>query len=239
MANHYFQFKQFKIEQEKCAMKVCTDSCLFGAWISINSTVNSILDIGAGTGLLSLMLAQKTTAAIDAIEIDENAYLQAIENFEQSKWKDRLTVLLGDVKTYPFSKKYDFIVCNPPFYQNEKASDLHEEKIAKHSLHLTLPYLLTAIDNLLSDNGRFAILLPFYRKDEFEKLATKFHFYPERTIAIKQTNKHDFFRYAAIFKKEESLEIQEEFISIKSDHLNYTDEAKALLKDYYLSLGYS
>lgn len=110
------------------------------------------------------MLAQKTTAAIDAIEIDENAYLQAIENFEQSKWKDRLTVLLGDVKTYPFSKKYDFIVCNPPFYQNEKASDLHEEKIAKHSLHLTLPYLLTAIDNLLSDNGRFANVTAILQK---------------------------------------------------------------------------
>ncbi len=236
MPNHYFQFKDFKVVQDKCAMKVCTDSCLFGAWIHLDEQIKSILDIGVGTGLLSLMLAQKSSAKIDGIEIDENAYLQATENFENSLWKDRLTALLGDVKTFPFEQQYDFIVCNPPFYQNEMASNLTEEKVAKHSLHLTLPYLLSSIDRLLKEDGKFAILLPFYRKEEFEKLAARQHYFPEKTIAIKQSNAHDFFRYAGIFSKEKKEIVHKEFIAIKSNHLHYTKEATALLKPYYLYL---
>jgi len=236
MPNHYFQFKEFKVEQDKCAMKVCTDSCLFGAWVTIDDSVNSVLDIGAGTGLLSLMLAQKTNAKIDGIEIDENAFEQASENFEHSIWKDRLTALSGDVKTFPFTQKYDFIVCNPPFYEREFASNSEEEKVAKHSLHLTLPYLLTAIKNLLNADAKFAILLPYYRKDEFEKLAAEHHFYPEKTICIKQSNAHEYFRYAGIFSSTKSIHIQEEFIAIKTNHLHYSTEAIALLKPYYLYL---
>lgn len=236
MPNHYFQFKQFKVEQEKCAMKVCTDSCLFGAWISIDETVSSVLDIGAGTGLLSLMLAQKTNAKIDAIEIDENAFEQATENFDNAVWKDRLKALKGDVKTFPFTQKYDFIVCNPPFFEREFASLAEEEKVAKHSLHLTLPYLLTAIKNLLNSDGKFAILLPYYRKDEFEKLAAQFNFYPKKTISIRQSTAHEHFRYAGIYSTAKIEIIQKESIAIKTTHLKYTQEATALLQPYYLYL---
>jgi len=236
MSNHYFQFKQFKIEQEKCAMKVCTDSCLFGAWIKVNESVKSILDIGTGTGLLSLMLAQKSAAHVHGIEIDENAFLQTIENFENSAWNERLTAYHGDVKAFDFSQTFDFIVCNPPFYENEVDSKMHEEKIAKHSLHLTLSYLMSAIEKLLKTNGKFAILLPFYRKDEFEKLAAKHSFYPEQTLFIKQTPAHDFFRYAAGFTKENSTNNQHEEISIKVKGNVYSDKAIALLKPYYLFL---
>jgi tRNA1Val (adenine37-N6)-methyltransferase len=169
MSNNYFQFKQFKIEQENCAMKVCTDSCLFGAWLQPTENVTSILDIGTGTGLLSLMLAQKSTAQIHAIEIDKNAYLQANENFDNSVWKDRLHVHLGDIKSFNFPNTFDFIITNPPFFKNEVESEMHTEKIAKHSLHLNLTELLSAIHRLLSDSGKFAILLPFFRKDELEK----------------------------------------------------------------------
>lgn len=236
MPNHYFQFKQFKIEQEKCAMKVCTDSCLFGAWIEVNETVKSILDIGSGTGLLSLMLAQKSAAHIQGIEIDENAFLQTIENFENSKWHERLTAHHGDVKTFDFSQTFDFIICNPPFYENEVDSKLHEEKIAKHSLHLTLTYLMSSIENLLHADGKFAILLPYYRKDEFEKLAAQYSFYPEQSIFIKQTPAHDFFRYAAVFTKEKVQKKQHEEIAIKEKGNVYSEEAVALLKPYYLFL---
>ncbi len=236
MSNHYFQFKQFKIEQEKCAMKVCTDSCLFGAWIKVNESVKSILDIGTGTGLLSLMLAQKSAAHVHGIEIDENAFLQTSENFQNSIWKNRLNAYHGDVKTFNFSQTFDFIVCNPPFYENEVDSKMHEEKIAKHSLHLTLSYLMSAIENLLKADGKFAILLPYYRKDEFEKLAAQHSFYPEQTLFIKQTPAHDFFRYAAVFTKENSTNNQHEEISIKAKGNVYSDEAIALLKPYYLYL---
>lgn len=234
MSNHYFQFKQFKIEQEKCAMKVCTDSCLFGAWIEVDNTVKTILDIGTGTGLLSLMLAQKSEAHIHGIEIDENAFLQTCENFTNSVWNERLTAYHGDVKAFNFSETFDFIVCNPPFYENEMDSRMHEEKIAKHSLHLTLPYLMTAMEHLLSEDGKFAILLPYYRKDEFEKLAAVHHYFPEKTIIVKQTPAHDFFRYAGIFSKIKHDNIHHEAISIKTKNNKYTEEATSLLSPYYL-----
>lgn len=236
MPNHYFQFKQFKVLQDKCAMKVCTDSCLFGAWILVNEQTTSILDIGTGTGLLSLMLAQKSKAKIDAIEINESAYLQATENFKNSAWSNKLSVFLGDVTTYQFPIKYDLIVCNPPFYQNEMSSSAKEEKIAKHSLNLTLPHLLTSINNTLNENGKFAILLPYYRKNEFEDLAAKYHYFPEKILAIKQTDKHDFFRYAAIYSRKKYNTVQQEFITIKHNHLHYTKETIKILKDYYLYL---
>lgn len=236
MPNNYFQFKEFKIEQDMCAMKVCTDSCLFGAWISIDDSVSTILDIGTGTGLLSLMLAQKSTAKIDAIEIDENAYLQANKNIANSNWNNKITSIFGDINTYVFNKKYDFIVCNPPFYQNEMASNNKEEKIAKHSLHLTLPSLILSIEKVLNTKGKFAILLPYFRKEEFVQLAAKHHFYPEKTISIKQSNAHDYFRYAGVFSKDKTDNIIEEKIAIKSNHTTYSDEAIAFLKPYYLYL---
>ena len=217
-------------------MKVCTDSCLFGAWISVDEAVKNILDIGTGTGLLSLMLAQKTNAQIHGIEIDSTAFLQAKENFENSIWKDQLTAHLGDVRSFQFSKVFDFIICNPPFYENEVDSKLHEEKIAKHSLHLSLTYLLVSIKNLLADEGKFAILLPYYRKDEFEKLALAHQFYPQKTIFIKQTVTHNFFRYAAIFSKNNNEQIQHEEIFIKTKENSYSEEAINLLKPYYLYL---
>lgn len=236
MPNNYFQFKQFKVEQDKCAMKVCTDSCLFGAWIEVNKNATSILDIGIGTGLLSLMLAQKTTVPIHGIEIDENAFVQANENFKNSKWKNRFTTYLGDVKTFDLNQQFDFIICNPPFYKNEVDSALHEEKIAKHSFHLTFSDLIIAIENLLTVHGKFAVLLPYYRKDEFEDLAAQHQFYHEKTIFFKQTAEHNFFRYAAIFSKLKKMEIKNEQVIIKTKDNTYSDEATALLKPYYLHL---
>lgn len=217
-------------------MKVCTDSCLFGAWITIDKDVRNILDIGTGTGLLSLMIAQKNAAEISGIEIDENAYHQTVVNFENSLWKDRLHAHSGDIKTFPFTQKFDFIVCNPPFYKNEKESKQIEEKIAKHSLHLTFDDLLLAVKNLLTENGKFAVLLPYYRKDEFEEIAQHHHFYPEMTVFMKQTSIHNFFRYAALFSKNKKNEIKQEEITIKLRDNNYSDEAIALLKPYYLYL---
>lgn len=236
MPNNYFQFKQFKIEQDNCAMKVCTDSCLFGAWISLPKNTETILDIGTGTGLLSLMLAQKSNAKIDAIEIDENAFSQATINFNNSIWKENLTCFLGDIKDFTFTKKYDFIVCNPPFYKDEFSSVSQGEKIAKHSLFLNLDELINSINKLLNDNGKFSILLPFYRKEEFEKTAEQFSFFPEKTLTIKQTPTHNFFRYAGVFSKQKNTKQSNQEITIKSSENNYSNEFIELLKPYYLYL---
>lgn len=236
MPNNYFQFKQFKVEQDKCAMKVCTDSCLFGAWVNIDEHVRTILDIGTGTGLLSLMMAQKHHAKITGIEIDENAYQQTVLNFKNSLWKDRLHAHLGDIKTFSFVQKFDFIVCNPPFYENEMESKQTKEKIAKHSLHLNLSDLILTVKDLLTENGKFAILLPYYRKEEFEELAQQHQYYPETIMLLKQTSAHNFFRYMALFSKNKKQNIKQEEIEIKLKDNNYSDTAITLLKPYYLFL---
>ena len=236
MPNSYFQFKQFIVEQEKCAMKVCTDSCLFGSWTEVEDHVGSILDIGTGTGLLSLMLAQKTYSKIEAIEIDNNAYLQSTENFNNSSWKERLTAHHGDARSFPFQNKFDFIICNPPFYENEVSSEIREERIAKHSMFLTLSDLMAIISNFLKEGGKFSLLLPYFRKDEFEKLAASHQFYPQETMLIKQTHKHDFFRYAGVFSKKAPMGNKPLEMIIKTGSNHYSPEAIALLKPYYLYL---
>src|SRR5258706_15748275 len=183
MSNSYFQFKQFAIHQDRCAMKVTTDACLFGAWAASKArerelTVQKrILDIGAGTGLLSLMIAQQCDVQVDAIEIDKAAAEQASENVNSSPWKEKIRVMQGDIKSIakgPMSC-YDIVVCNPPFYENELTSPSHEKNIAHHSKELSLPEVLQAIHDSLVREGQFFLLLPFKRMTEAELLLENFN----------------------------------------------------------------
>ncbi len=239
MPNSYFRFKQFTVQQEKCAMKVCTDSCLFGAWTAnylykSDNKINNILDIGSGTGLLSLMLAQQLpTATIDAIEIDEAAALQTEENFAQSPWKERLHIYRESAQNFA-SKKYNFIICNPPFYRNDLQSSNQSKNTAHHNTGLTLIELMIAIKRLLKDDGNFAILLPYHRTKEIEKLAMEAGFILHRKTVIKQTEQHDYFRSMMIFSTGKKDLIQDE-IAIKNKD-QYTPAFIDLLKDYYLYL---
>ena len=134
------------IQQDKCSMKVCTDSCLFGAWVASlieKKEINpeTILDIGTGTGLLSLMLAQKTNAGIDAVEIDSNAFEQAKENILFSPWKDQIKIFNADIKQWNAPTKYDLIISNPPFYENDLLPEDDGKNISKHSAALNLEEL--------------------------------------------------------------------------------------------------
>ena len=149
MPNQFFKFKQFTIDQDQCAMKVCTDSCLFGAWVAEyleqeKNSLKTILDIGTGTGLLSLMLAQKTTANIDAVEIEEAASLQASNNFLASPWNNRLQVYHAPIQLFKpiHPKSYVFIICNPPFYENNLKTDNQLKNLALHSEALSLANLI-------------------------------------------------------------------------------------------------
>ena len=236
MPNDHFKFKQFTVYQDRTAMKVCTDSCLFGAWIKIDDKVKSILDIGTGTGLLSLMLAQRFAADIHAVEIDENAHEQATQNIKSSPWHERISLEHGDIRNLPVSRKYDLIVCNPPFYQNDMHSFQQEEKIAKHSLHLSFSDLITAINDHLKKDAEFAILLPYSRKEEFEKVAHLHGYHPTQTISIRQTPDHNFFRFAGVFKRNSSKECIHEEMTIKDENGDYSHHAIQLLKPYYLYL---
>ena len=172
MANSYFQFKQFTIQQDKCAMKVCTDACVFGAFVAeylAPQKLNNCLDIGTGTGLLSLMLAQKNDMSIDTVEINAEAYLQAKENIENSIYKNKISIHNQNILEFDNKEKYDFIITNPPFYEGDLMSSQQNKNQAKHNESLTLPKLLQSIIRLLKDNGEFAVLLPFHRIIEFEQ----------------------------------------------------------------------
>ena len=170
MANSYFQFKQFTIQQDKCAMKVCTDACVFGAFVAeylASQKINNCLDIGTGTGLLSLMLAQKNDMGMDTVEINTEAYLQAKENIENSIYKNKISIHNQNILEFDNNKKYDFIITNPPFYEGDLMSSQQNKNQAKHNESLTLPKLLQSIIRLLKDNGEFAVLLPYHRIIEF------------------------------------------------------------------------
>lgn len=239
MSNTYFRFKQFTIHQDRCAMKVCTDACLFGAWVAalaVNSggQVESVLDIGTGTGLLSLMLAQKTRAHIDAIEMDEAAAEQAADNFENSPWKERLQVISGDARLVHLGRKYDLIISNPPFFENDLKSTDAQRNLALHSKELSLAELMSVIKSHLAPTGKLAVLLPYHRKDAFEQIAAKAGFFPVEEVSVKQTPKHSYFRATLLFSATAESALHKD-ITIH-DGEEYTVPFTDLLKDYYLKL---
>lgn len=253
MPNKYFQFKQFTVQQEKAALKVSTDSCLFGAWVAedvrskkyevqseelrltIHPSPLTVLDIGAGSGLLMLMLAQKCDALIDGIEIDEPSFEQAKENIEASPWKERLQLFHADVKQFSFSKKYDLIISNPPFYEGDLKSGVAHRNVAMHDEGLKLDDLITVVDTNLTEDGSFAVLLPYARAERMIGLATAVNLQLQTHVQVKQTVKHGFFRSMLLFNRKKAVPIIEE-LAIKDESNHYTNEFIGLLKDYYLYL---
>jgi len=239
MANNYFQFKQFKIEQEYCAMKVCTDACLFGAWVvellkqQDYSNQIELLDIGTGTGLLSLMTAQAIDCKIEALEIDAQAAAQAIQNFADSSFTNKINITEADFKQWHSEKHYDCIISNPPFFENDLASPDAKKNLALHSSALTLKELIEIASNKIHANGIIALLIPYHRKDEMIQLATATGLHLFANADIKQTPKHNYFRsFLAFSPKAKTLHPEEIIIQ---DNRVYTDRFKALLKDYYLA----
>lgn len=239
MSNNYFQFKQFTVQQEMCAMKVCTDACSFGAWIAEkvknqNSKIKNVLDIGTGTGLLSLMLAQKSNANIDAVETDESAATQAGQNFAASPWKERLKIYNTTINEFKRDYLYDLIISNPPFFENDLKSSNNKRNLALHSSELTLEELLQAITLNLKNDGHFAVLLPYHRTEYFETIAKQKYFLQEKVL-VKQTPGHDYFRSMLLFSPFPTQTNQYEII-IREKEKQYSNEFTELLKEYYLYL---
>ncbi len=219
-------------------MKVCTDACLFGAYIAneiLQLPVKNILDIGTGTGLLTLMLSQKTSAAIDAVEIDAGAFTQAKQNIEQSPWKEKIAIYNANILKFQSNKKYDCIISNPPFFEDDLKSNDEKKNFAKHDTSLTFTALLKVVAANLSPAGFFSVLLPFHRSNYFEAEAAKINFNLIKKILINQTPKHNHFRSILIFSTKKLDTIQEEII-IKNEEGNYSTKFIELLKDYYLHL---
>ena len=244
MANSYFQFKEFIIHQDKCAMKVTTDSCLFGAWVAREIKneeliINNCLDIGTGTGLLALMIAQANELNIEAVEIDKDAFEQALENIAASPWADRIKAIHGDARELLLQTQYyDSIISNPPFYEKELKGDDTKKNIAHHDGGLLLPELLDIIKKKLTPDGTFYLLLPYKRNEEVKKMLTQNELAIHQVVYIKQSVNHDYFRImlAGKLKANKQAETIIDEISIKDDAGQYTLAFINLLKDYYLHL---
>ena len=234
--NNYFQFKQFRIIQERSAMKVGMDGVLLGAWVD-TSGAERILDIGTGTGLIALMMAQKNNLAqIDAIEIDSDALLEATVNIQQSSWSNRIKTELCSFQEFSerTDRKYDLIVSNPPFFTNGVKAPLENRAQARHSDSLPLKVLISGAAGLLCENGRIALVLPVESLQEITQLADLNKLYISRLCRVKPNPVKPVFRILIELAKSDYT-IQESELMIEFEkHHDYTPEYKELTKDFYL-----
>jgi tRNA1Val (adenine37-N6)-methyltransferase len=234
-----FQFKQFSVQQDRCAMKIGTDGVLLGAWAPVEQNPFSVLDIGTGTGIIALMLAQRSAAQqIDALEIDENAYEQATDNFENSPWNDRLFCFhagLDEFMEEP-EDEYDLIVSNPPFYAEDYKTNNEQRDLARFQDALPFEDLIEAADLLLSENGILAVIIPFKEEERFLAMAKEFELYPTKITRVKGTPTTEIKRsLLALSRKEIATPSSNELIIEISRH-EYTPEYIALTKEFYLKM---
>lgn len=238
MSFHPFSFKKFNIFQDKCAMKIGTDAVLLGAWASIQSNPYSILDIGAGTGILSLMLAQRSNAElIDAIEIDDSAFEQCVDNFEQSPWGDRLFCYHALLEEFvdEIEDKYDLIICNPPFYSEYYKTKNKARDLARFQDAMPFEHLLESVSKLLEENGSFSVVIPFKEEVTFIELASKVKLHPNKILHVRGNTSSEIKRSLMEFSFSEStIEISELIIEIERHQ--YTEDYINLTKDFYLKM---
>ena len=233
-----FNFKQFHVNQDRCAMKIGTDGVLLGAWTPLINNPYNVLDIGAGTGILSLMLAQRSNAEqIDAIEIDEDAYEQCVENFEASPWGDKLFCFHAGLDEFVDEPEdeYDLIISNPPFYTDDYKSDNSSRDLARFEDALPFEELIEAAALLLSDNGIFSVIIPFKEEERFVSLCKELDLFPLKITRVKGTPTTEIKRSLLAFCKMEQTPLIDELVIEISRH-NYTPEYIELTKDFYLKM---
>src|SRR5690606_35198735 len=236
--NRPFRFKEFTVEQDRCAMKIGTDGVLLGAWVSVDENPYSVLDIGAGTGIIALQLAQRSQAElIDAVEIDEDAYEQCVENFENSPWGDRLFCYHASLDEFveEIEEKYDLIVSNPPFYSENQKTENAARDLARFADALPFDVLLDGVSRLLSDEGIFGLILPRKEEEKFIKLASEYNLFPIRICRVRGNENSEEKRSLMEFSfRETNPKI--EHLTIEIQRHKYTEAYKNLVQDFYLDL---
>ncbi|RDI51290.1 tRNA1(Val) (adenine(37)-N6)-methyltransferase [Flavobacterium glaciei] len=234
-----FQFKQFAVEQDRCAMKIGTDGVLLGAWTPITNNPYSILDIGAGTGIIALMLAQRSNAEqIDALEIDEDAYEQATDNFENSPWSDRLFCYHAGLDEFVEEPEdeYDIIVSNPPFYNEDYKTDNEQRDLARFADAMPFEELIEAADLLLSENGIFSVIIPFKEEESFLALANEYELYPMKITRVKGTPTTEIKRSLLAFTRNKTIDFPIDELIIETARHIYTPEYISLTQEFYLKM---
>ncbi|MBO0934116.1 tRNA1(Val) (adenine(37)-N6)-methyltransferase [Fibrella aquatilis] len=233
-----FRFKQFTIQQERAAMKVCTDACVLGAWSGVATGIR-LLDIGTGTGLLALMVAQRNAdARIDAVELDADAAQQACDNVMNSPFANRVTVAQASIQAFADTMPaqfYDHILTNPPFYTNSLRSPDAAVNRALHSDELPFPDLIRVVHRLLKQDGAWWVLLPPPESDRLVTLAQKVGLQPVRQLYLRHQPQKPVFRHLTEFRFAEAAAPQIAELSIREhDGQTYTPDFRRLLQPYYL-----
>jgi tRNA1Val (adenine37-N6)-methyltransferase len=235
MPNDYFQFKQFIIWQHRCAMKVGTDGVLLGAWTDVQRA-KYILDIGTGTGLIALMLAQRSKAYIDAIEIDRDAAMQAEENVRISPWSERIQIFHTSFQEFSReNKKYDLIVTNPPYFNDSlKAAD-EKRSLARHNNKLSQGSLLEGVCELLGKEGSFALIIPADIFSSFSKLVNHFQLFSYRQTNVFGKKNNPCIRILTQFKRTPANNQVTDLIIESGGRHQYSSQFTDLTKEYYLN----
>ncbi len=236
MANPFFRFKQFTVHHDRCAMKVTTDACLFGAFVALDSVKHTgrALDIGAGTGLLSLMVAQEQDVVIDAVEIDDEAAKQAKENVAASPWSGRISICRESIESFP-GTGYDLIFSNPPFYETDLRSGDPKKNLAHHSTELKLETLVRIAVQKLKPGGVFFLLLPARRAAEAAQELARQGFFIHEELRVRQTPAHGIFRVLLKCGLEQAAPATRE-LTIMGEDGRYTEAFTHYLRSYYLYL---
>ena len=235
MPNPYFSFKQFTVRHDRCAMKVGTDGVLLGAWIDLNSS-RCILDIGTGTGLIALMLAQRCSdARIIAVDIDSAAVEQAQENIQASPWKNRVEVLQQDICTYHPHGTFDTIVSNPPYFIDSLKCPDGQRSTARHTDTLDADRLIGKVSELLSPDGSFSIILPAEQTEDLIRVADEKGLYPSRQTRVITRPGLSPKRILMEFRKISTVFQPDELVIELERHV-YSEEYIALTKEFYLKM---
>lgn len=219
----------------RSTMRVGTDAVLFAQWVDVASSDNA-LDIGTGSGIIPLILAQKGVGSVDAVELDSDSYEEANLNFNISVYSDRLSVVQNDVRDYAANneKKYDLIVSNPPFYASDVKPIKEKKVMARHVSTLSFKDLLVAAKKMMKEDARFALVLPFYESRLFIKEAESLGFYLQKEFLISPIEGKEPNRVNMQFVLNEVESVETVLFTIRNKDYSYTDEYKEFLKDFYL-----
>ena len=240
-----FRFQQFTVRDDRAAMKIGTDAVLLGAWAPIRGAAR-ILDVGTGCGIVALMLAQRTVESdsqISAIDIDSNAAQQAVENFASSPWPDRLPSRSPAVhfsldeyfqEMKSADQRFDFVVCNPPFFSQASHSPSEPRTAARHAEGLPRESLFRQVFQLLTDSGRFCLVLPFEQSDATIALGAKIGFHLWRRTDVRPTPTSELKRVLLDFGREEAGELERSELIVETERHQYSDDYASLTKDFHL-----
>jgi tRNA1Val (adenine37-N6)-methyltransferase len=235
MSNNYFSFKQFTVHQDQCAMKVGTDGVLLGSWIS-TADASRILDVGSGSGLIAIMLAQRSQAIIDGVEIEKNACLQSRKNAAGSPWHNRINLYHDSIRHFSetTSLRYNAIVSNPPYFRNSFKPPVRSRSMAKHDIGLDYDALLSCSSKLLLADGQFSVIIPAVDQRQFTVQADFHRLRPSRLTWVRPVKGKEYSRCLMEFRASTCSSFEENELIIRNDIKTYSEDYIRLTKEFYL-----